>query len=259
MKKIFIGLFVLAVASCSYYMKGDYTLGKRNTFNDFFYTYNIRYYDSNEFSATEKETETVSDYEIGTVRHAVPGGIVVSSKLFEKEVYSAEVVRPTVKGALVSYTVPVQFSDERVYKIIGEAEINEKVYRLVEPNRFGDIILLDAKGNIYKRVGRIFNDRLALLETDFVLEPENAKFRNDVEKNSGDDRMLSSFELRYMGIENYKMVFQLKSSIPNDGEQVEENRTYTFPMYDQEITVGTIKLEILNADETGINYKVLAL
>ena len=58
MKKIFIGLAALAVASCSYYMKGDYTLGKRNTFNDFFYTYNIRYYDTDEFSSEEKETET---------------------------------------------------------------------------------------------------------------------------------------------------------------------------------------------------------
>lgn len=83
---------------------------------DFFYTYNIRYYDTDEFSSVEKETETVSDYEAGVVRHAVPGGIVVSSKVFEKEVYSDEIVRPTKKGALVSYTVPVQFSDEQVYK-----------------------------------------------------------------------------------------------------------------------------------------------
>ena len=105
MKKIFIGLAALAVASCSYYMKGDYTLGKRNTFNDFFYTYNIRYYDTDEFSSVEKETETVSDYEAGVVRHAVPGGIVVSSKVFEKEVYSDEIVRPTKKGALGSGTV----------------------------------------------------------------------------------------------------------------------------------------------------------
>ena len=259
MKKIFIGLAALAVASCSYYMKGDYTLGKRNTFNDFFYTYNIRYYDTDEFSSVEKETETVSDYEAGVVRHAVPGGIVVSSKVFEKEVYSDEIVRPTKKGALVSYTVPVQFSDEQVYKIIGEVEINEHISRRVEPNRFGDIVLLDGNGNIYPRVGRIYNDRLALLETAFQLEPEDLKFQNELKSRSGEEDMLSSFEVRYAGIEDYKMVFKYKTVVPNNGMPLEENKTYKFPMYDKNVNIGTIKIEVLGADESGIEYKVLAL
>ena len=118
MKKIFICLAVLAAASCSYYMKGDYTLGKRNTFNDFFYTYNIRYYDNGALMGEQKEIETVSDYDVGVERRAVPGGIVVSSETFEKSVHTDELVRPTKKGALVSYTVPVDFTDEKVYRII---------------------------------------------------------------------------------------------------------------------------------------------
>ena len=84
MKKIFISLVMLAVSSCSY-LKGDYTLGQRNTFNDFFYTYNIRYYDTDSFYNANTETVTSSDYDLGAVRHAIPGGIVVYSKIIRKE------------------------------------------------------------------------------------------------------------------------------------------------------------------------------
>ena len=169
MKKIFGCLAVMMLASCSFF-KGDYTLGKRNTLTDFFYTYNIRYYDEGAFEETETETISITDYKAGLARHAVPGGIVVYSKIIRKEVYSDEYVRPTAKGALVSYTVPVEFSDEKVYQALGEVEINGETYRLVKPNRIGDVLLIGARGDIYPRVGKIYNDRLALLETQFILE-----------------------------------------------------------------------------------------
>lgn len=258
MKKIFIGLAAVALFGCSY-LKGDYTLGKRNTFNDFFYTYNIQYYDADEFASLNKETETVSNYETGVVRHAVPGGIVVSSKILEKEVYSDEFVRPTKKGALVSYTVPVSFSDEEVYKTIGEVEIEEKTYRLLEPNRIGDIILIDERGNIYPRVGRIYNDRLALLETSFLLEPSGIKFENERRNHAGEEDVIAGFEVRYEGIEDYRMVFKYNSVKPNNGLGLEEHKTFKFPMYDREVVMDGIKLEILNVDESGLEYRVLAI
>lgn len=255
MKKIFIGLSVLALAACSY-LKGDYTLGRRNTFNDFFYTYNIRYYDTDAFGNVSKETETVSDYKLGVVRHAVPGGIVVSSKILQKDVYSEEYVRPNMKGALVSYTVPVEFSDEKVYRTIGESEINGKMYRLVEPNSIGDIILLDKQGRIYKRVGRIFNDRLALLKTSFILEPEGVIFKNEVENRVGTEDVISGFEVRYIGIENYQMVFKYSSVRPNGDLDMEEQKTYRFPMYDRNVSIDGIEMEILNVGDSGIEYKI---
>ncbi len=255
MKKIFIGLSVLAVAACSY-LKGDYTLGRRNTFNDFFYTYNIKYYDTDAFDHVSKETETVSDYKLGVVRYAVPGGIVVSSKILQKDVYSEEFVRPSVKGALVSYTVPVEFSDEKVYRTIGESEINGKVYRLVEPSSIGDVILIDKQGKIYKRVGRIFNDRLALLKTSFILEPADVIFKNEVENRVGNEDVISGFEVRYAGIENYQMVFKYSSVRPNGDLDMEEQKTYRFPMYDKNVSIDGIELEILDVSDSGIEYKI---
>ena len=174
--------------------------------------------------------------------------------------FSDEIVRPTKKGGLVSYTVPVEFSDEKVYKIIGEVEINEHFYRLVEPNRYGDVVLLDDRGNVFPRVGRIYNDRLALLETAFQLEPEDLKFNNERTREVDDDEhLISSFEVRYAGIEDYKMVFKYKTVHNDRGEPIEENKTLKFPMYDKNVTLGTIQLEILNVDDTGIEYKILAL
>ena len=206
MKKIFISLVMLDVSSCAY-LKGDYTLGKRNTFNDFFYTYNIRYYDTDSYSNANTETVTVSDYDLGAVRHAVPGGIVVYSKIIRKEVYSDEYVRPTVNGALVSYTVPVEFSDEKVYRALGEVEINDVTYRLIKANRIGDILLIDANGEIYPRAGRIYNDRLALLETQFLLEPEDVRFVNETKNRFGGEDTVAGFEVRYIGLEDYQNDF----------------------------------------------------
>lgn len=258
MKKIFIGLGFLVLASCSY-LKGDYTLGRRNTFNDFFYTYNIRYYDMDTLGSISRETETVSDYKLGVARHAVPGAMVVSSKVLQKDVYSEEFVRPNMKGALVSYTVPVEFSDEKVYRTIGESEINGKVYRLIEPNSIGDIILIDKQGKIYKRVGRIFNDRLALLKTSFILEPEGVIFKNEVENRIGEENVISGFEVRYMGLENYQMVFKYSVVRPNGTMDMEEQKTYRFPMYDKSISIDGINLDILEVNESGIDYRIRSI
>lgn len=261
MKKIFIGLAALALASCSYYMKGDYILGKRNTFNDFFYTYNIRYYDNGVVANTIGETEVVSDFSIGDELHAGPGGEVVSAKTVVRQVRNDEFVRPTKKGALVSYTVPVEFSDEKLYRIIGEADIDGRIYRLVEPNRLKDIILLDDYGNIYPRVGRIFNDRLALLRTEFQLEPEGVTFQHETAQASDedDDNLVSSYELRYAGIENNQMVFKYKTVSAEGGSLTEENKTLRFPMYDKTVAIGSLQIDVIRADGNGIDYRILTL
>jgi len=257
MKKIFIGLAVLALSSC--YLKGDYTLGRRNVFNDFFYTYNIRYYDQDQFANTSTETETVSDYQLGVTRHTVPGGKVVSSKVLEKEVFSNEFVRPTKKGALVSYTVPVEFSDEQVYQTIGETDIHGVTYRLLKPNRIGDVLLIDEKGQVYNRVGRIYNNRLALLETDFLLEPDDVTFTNEIKNQFGSENVVSGFEVRYMGIIDYYMVFKYTSFEGNGQYPTDAEKTYKFPMYDKNVSFEGIKLEILDANDSGIEYKVLKI
>lgn len=257
MKKIFVGLAVLVLSSC--YLKGDYTLGKRNVFNDFFYTYNIRYYDPSTLSSTNFETETVSDYAAGIARHAVPGGVVVSSKTIRKEVYSDEFVRPNTKGALVSYTVPVEFSDEQVYQTIGETEIHDVTYRLIKPNRVGDVVLIDDNGKIYPHVGRIYNGRLALLETSFLLEPDDIYFINEVQNRNGEEQVVSGFEVRYGGIENYRMIFNYTALQPNGAYSDETEKVYTFPMYDKEISFEGIRLEILDANDSGIDYRVLEI
>lgn len=258
MKKIFIAIALMMVASCSY-LKGDYTLGRRNVFNDFFYTYNIRYYEEGALEDLETETISVSDYKKGAMRHAVPGGVVVSSKIYQKTIYSDEFVRPTGKGAMVSYTVPVEFSDEKMYRAMGETEIDGVTYRLLEPNRLGDVLLIDGRGNIYPRVGRIYNDRLALLKTSFVLEPEGVKFLSETKSRAGEEEIMSGFEIRYQGIEDYQMVFDYINVSPNGGQPLQTEKTYKFPMYDKKIDIEGVIFEVLDINESGIEYKILEI
>jgi hypothetical protein len=256
MKKIFVVLAMLAVTSCSSYLKGDYSLGRRNTFNDFFWTYNIHYYDKAEEATVEIKTETVNNFQVGELRRAVPGGLVISSKNIRKQIFSDEYVRPTKPGELVSYTVPVSFSDEKTYRAIGESEINGKVYRLLEPNRLGDVILIDEEGKIYKRVGKIYNNRLALLQTAFLVEPEDVKFVTDVQENVTGEDAVSGFEIRYTGLEDYYMVFSYTDISSANGLEQQDKKTYKFPMYDKKITIDGIDFEIISVNETGIEYRV---
>jgi len=257
MRKIFIGLAVLALSSC--YLEGDYTLGQRNKFNDFFYTYNIRYYDLSSFSSSAMETETISNYKIGVARHAVTGGLILSTKIVQKQVYSDEYVRPDKKGALVSYTVPVEFSDEVVYQTIGESEINGRTYRLLEPNRYGDVILIDERGHINKRVGRIYNGRLALLDTQFLLEPEDVVFMEETRNRSGNENVVSGFDVRYEGLDDYRMKFKFTSVGADSALSEEREKVYTFPVYDKTVSFEGVTLEILDVNAQGIDYKVLEI
>lgn len=257
MKKIFIGFAVLALSSC--FLEGDYTLGMRNKFNDFFYTYNIRYYDLDSFTSSATETETISNYKVGVARHAVTGGLVLSTKIVQKQVYSDDYVRPNKKGALVSYTVPVEFSDEVVYQTIGESDIHGITYRLLAPNRYGDILLIDGMGRIYNRVGRIYNNRLALLDTTFVLEPEDAVFMDETKNRDGDENVVSGFSVRYEGLDDYRMKFRFTGVNPDGSYSNEQGKIYTFPVYDKTVSFEGITLEILEADEQGLDYKVLEI
>jgi len=257
MKKIFIGLAMLVLSSC--YLKGDYTLGHRNVFNDFFYTYNIRYYDTSAMDTAVMETEMVSDYKLDVAQHAAPGGIVVSSKLMQKEVYSDAYVRPNKKGALVSYTVPVNLSDEKVYQAFGEVEIDGETYRLIKANLIDDIVLIGDHGQIYPRVGRIYNNRLALLDTSFVLEPHDMYFMNETKNRFGEENIVSGFEVRYKGVENYRMIFEYTYFAADGSYTSEDKKDYAFPMYDKDVSFEGIKLEILDASDTGLDYRVLEI
>lgn len=257
MRKIFICLAILVLSSCNTYLKGDYTLGKRNTFNDFFYTYAIRYYHDNSAMSSDVEMETVSDYKPGMTNHIAPGGVVVSSKVVQREVSSAVCVRPNKKGALVSYTVPVELTDKMAYEVIGESDINGVTYRLLEPNRLGDVVLIDMKGDVYPRVGRIYNGRLALLDTAFLLEPEDVFFVNEESEQSGsDEEVVSGFEIRYQGVENYRMVFE---SVEWRSDGSEDHEVYTFPVNDREVSIDGVDIEILDIDGSGLDYRILAL
>ena len=226
-------------------------------FNDFFYTYKIRYYDKSAEGDMETETYTISNYDQGVKRFTVPGGIVVSSKIYQKVVYSDEYVRPTNKGALVSYTVPVPFSDEQVYEAFGEVKIDGKKYRLLEPNRIGDVVLIDDRGNVYPRVGRVYNNRLALLDTAFQLEPRDLKFVSESKNCKLEEDIISGFEIRYGGVKDYQLVFTYTNVSPNGGMPIETSKIYRFPMYDSVVEIEGVKINILSVNEiSGIEYEI---
>jgi hypothetical protein len=130
---------------------------------------------------------------------------------------------------------------------------------LLAPNRYGDVLLIDGMGRINTRVGRIYNNRLALLDTTFVLEPEDAVFMDETKNRDGNENVISGFTVRYEGLDDYRMKFRYTGVNPDGSSSGEQDRIYTFPVYDKTVSFEGITLEILEADAQGLDYKVLEI
>ncbi len=254
MKKIFISLAIIALTSC--YMKGDYTLGPRNTFNDYFYTYSIKYYKNNNQAIQSKEAYIVSNPAMEEINKVSSGEIFFYAEEFDKEFFADNIVKPNKDGSLVSYTIPVNFNSKQFYSVIGESIIDGKTYRLIEPTEIGDVVLIDNHGKIYNRIGKIYNNRLALLATAFTLEPRdirfNSSFKNERRVSNSD------FTIRYKGLENDNLAFETTSLDDDDDYTSHEKRTIYFPMNDKTIKIRNYTFEVLNIDGVNIEYRLIS-
>ena len=145
--------------------------------------------------------------------------------------------------------------------MIGEVSIDGERYALIPADTKNFVVLVDAKGVPYHRMGQIRNDRLALLNTFFMPYPENFVFEPVTLAQSEQTTPVKGFDIKYGGLKSgYVTFIYYRYDVPsNDGlHDSGEFEVFSYPNKPGTIDVNGVGLRILEARKESIDYMILA-
>lgn len=255
MKKILTILMLLVLAACEY--RGNINfLPIRNKLFTVWQTEEIFYYEKNsgeEFLA-ESTTTTEEKFEKGQVLITHRGDQMAFSKTVRTDYYSTETIKPTKSVVLDSAYSPVKIDKDSEFIAFGEITLKGEKYMLVRQGKDNDIILVDGDGNIFDHIGRIVDDRLAVLDITFYAYPQDVKMVPVVNTRVEETPLAEGFALAYNGVNDAdEMVFTYTSYGP-DGAVDEE---IAVSVCEEVINIHGINITVYNADNDKIEYMIM--
>ncbi len=252
MKKILAMLSVSMLAACVYAGDMDIFSG-RNKYFQVWQTEKIFYYDSKqgEEYLTESKTVTEDKIERNQVLVTKLNDVMLFSKTRRTDFYASEVLTVNKDAVLSSSYTPLFIKKKSNYEAFGEVYLKGEPYLLVRQNKAGDILLIDGDGSVYNHIGRIVDGRLAILDIQFFVEPEDVVFTPVVNTRAENTEVLSGYELRYNGIDDGVMKFTFTTF---GEEPIAEE--YTFPFDSQNIEINGFKINVISAGYNRIEYVI---
>lgn len=253
MKKIVAMLSVSMLAACVYAGNMDIFSGRNKIFQ-VWQTEKIFYYDAKqgEEYLTESKTVTEDKIERNQVLVTKLNDVMLFSKTRRTDFYASEVLTVNKDAVLSSSYTPMFIKKNGNYEAFGEVSLNNQQYMLVRENKGSDILLVDGDGSIYNHIGRIVDGRLAILDIEFFVEPDDVTFTPVVNTRSETTDVLSGYELRYNGVEDGLMRFTYTTF---GEEPVAEE--YTFPFDQEDIEIAGFKINVISAGYNRIEYVIL--
>ncbi|MFV0626311.1 MAG: hypothetical protein ACK5N8_03040 [Alphaproteobacteria bacterium] len=215
----------------------------------------ISFYDG---SPTLSSSEYITDnsYPKGQVLTAYKGFTVVDRKTFRKEVYRSEEVRATSDGEMAGASVPLKFKVNEIRKAIGQVQLRDGAYMLLEADMPNYVILVNQEGEVYNKIGVIKNSRLTLLETSYRITPRNFHFEVVSKSSSVQTRPVKGFDIKYEGINLDRLVFTYYDYSKSDGATgYFEN--ITFPQSQQIIEIDGSGFKVLKATPSKLDYIII--
>ena len=253
MKKISLLAALCFLTACVY--AGDIKLMKsRNQFFSVWQTEKIDYYiDSDEYSGflVGVEEVTFDDVDRGVAKTTRTGALMVSSKTDAFNTLETEVLKATKNAVLSSSYSPFYIHRDDIFVPFGEVTLDDVRYMLVRQGDKGDILLIDGQGRIFNHIGRIKDDRLAVLDTYFFIEPEDVRIVPALQTTIQTDERIDGFELYYTGIEDNEMTFSYV--LLNEDLDVEK---ISFPIDECHIEIHGLKIDVMDVDYGQITYIV---
>ena len=113
-------------------------------------------------------------------------------------------------------------------------------------------MLVDDDGEILNRIGRLIGNRIAVLDIDFVVEPNDVYMLPSVSTRNEVSEVIDGYELIYNGIKDDNMVFTY--NLLGDMEMSDE---FVFPMDSRVIDINNIRINVLEAGYNKIEYILL--
>jgi hypothetical protein len=253
MKKITAILSVLMLGACVYAGDADIFSGRTTPFK-VWQTEKVFYYDRNTGEEFLSESKTITEEKIEkNVLLVTPAGKpMVSTKTYRTDFYSVENVQVNKNAMLNSTYTPVKIRKNADFEAFGEVKFNGEVYMLVRQDNSNDILLVDGKGKIFNKVGRMIDDRISVLDVDFVVEPDDVVMTPVINTRTEVSDVLEGFELIYNGIEDQKIKFTYRLL-----GNMETEDLFVFPLDSTVININDIKINIIDASYDKIEYILL--
>ena len=259
MKKNSVLLLCLMLGACGIYA-GDYNfMPERNKWVEDFQTWPIAFYDEN-MQVMKTEVISERDFPDNKVLSAKVGYSVYYDKTFKRIYYGKELLKANMDGGLISVSIPVQYKKGEVTELVGEIYLDNQRYALAKTKESGFVVLVDAQGKLYPKLGQIRDDRLALLNTEFMVYPQDFEFDPVAKTKTEQTPPVQGFDIKYGGIKGDYMTFVYyeyneggKNGINDSGEF----EVLPYPKTSRLIDLKGVKIKIINVGEDMIEYMVL--
>lgn len=258
MKRIAVFFGVLALAACIRAGGNDF-FPERNTWVESFQTLPITFYD-NSMRVVKTELLTERNFPERQVLTAAVGYSVVDDKTYRKVYYAREVLRANENGGLTSISEPVSYKKNQQIDMIGEVMIDGARYALIPADTNGFVVLVRGDGKPYRYMGQIRHGRLALLNTEFIVYPDNFSFEPVMLSKSEQTTPVKGFDIKYGGLKGRYVTFiYYRYDAPsNDGlHDSGEFEVLSYPAKNSVIDIKGVGIKIVEARKDSIDYMIL--
>jgi len=210
----------------------------------------------NSFKLVREEQITEESDEPGVTLSAKADESMYYFKIYNKRIYSRNILRANMSGSLKGVIVPLEFRDGQVYEPLGTVDINGRVFKVINPKRH-NLLLVAEDGTIAPVLGRRKSETSNLITLSFAdirPFPKLLKIVKDTETKEETDEPLVGMEIIYKGRVKglYTIAFR---DFDGSGK---EKFLYTTVTQDHELVdFGNIKLNMLSVEPNKIYYSLV--
>ncbi|MFI3241861.1 MAG: hypothetical protein R3Y43_04765 [Alphaproteobacteria bacterium] len=256
MKKILIFTSILTLSGCIY--AGDMNfLPWRNTFFEDWNSHPIVFFDNSE----PKLVKVVKTAEVepakNEIQRAYTGFSVFYDKKYQTSYYQDCFVKASKDGYLTSEGVPAKINAKDVKKLVGRVELNKIWYSLLPMKNDKYVYLIQEDGVPYDRIGLIKNDRLIVLDTNFMVRPHDLRFNILTETIMNQTTPTTGFDIKYGGLESKGLLFRVLDYSKYSKDKGSFENLYFKYKENVNIKVMGVKIKVLYADKEKIDYIIL--
>lgn len=247
-------LTAMTLSGCIYAGDND-ILGARKDFFAAINGYLIEWY-SNEPKLAKTEFVEENNFRLNESMTAFRGYTVLNSKLYRKDTFAERFVRPNHDGIMHSVTVPVKFSMNKNYEVLGVVSIDGADYRLINSGLKGFAALIANDGSLYNRIGQIKGNYLVLTDTEYYITPKDLKMVDVVNTSSTQTKPSKGFDLKFDGVKANRIWFTYLDYSNDEGNRGSfENMN--FPLNAGVIEINGLGFRVLRATNDRLDYVIL--
>ncbi len=252
MKKILMLMSVALLAGCLRAENYD-ILGFRNDIFVMAEGYKISF---SEQKPVLVKTELIEEnnFKYNEAQTVYKGYSVLNAKVYRRDLYAQELLRPNKNGVLSSPGLPHKLSDKETYKVIGKVEIDGVEYRLLPDAIEGFAFLINNQGEFYGKAGQIKDGYLILLENEFFPYPKDLRMINVNTSKAEQTKPIEGYDVKYDGVRLDRIWFTYLDYQSGDKGTFEN---VSFPNKPGLITINGVNMRVLQADNDKITYMLL--